>query len=301
MIRRLAFAVATLALSASAALAQPYGGEPDPYSLPPGYDQVTGYGDAPEMPPEASSAQDYGYQYGDDYGTTPPDARDDAVPYADEPQRDDQRRDDSYYNSGASVRGSSTYSREGYSRSGSTYSSRESASSQEAYVEGTVDEDGRVRERAYVGAPVDADDTGVSGEGYRGRYEDRSSSSASSASSAYVSSSASSAARFGYQRRFEAFSVATEQSETTSYARREEYAYLRREPQWNAWDIHLDASAQSGLTGGVEGSAPVMTSSGGGYATASASASAYAGARAFAGVRGGRGRHHGGHGGCGCR
>ena len=129
MIRRIAFAVATLAFSAGAALAQPYGGEPDPYSLPPGYDQVTGYGDAPEA---SSAAEDYGYQYGDDYGTTP---ADDAVPYADE-------RDDSQYNSGASVRGSSTYSREGYSRSGSTYSSRESASSQEAYVEGTVDQVG---------------------------------------------------------------------------------------------------------------------------------------------------------------
>ncbi len=267
MIRRLAFAVATLAFTAGGALAQPYGGEPDPYALPPGYDQVTGYGDAP---PQADAAEDYGYQYGDDYGTTPADARDDAVPYADE-RGDDRSRDDSYYNSGASVRGSSTYSREGYSRSGSTYSSRESASSQEAYVEGAVDEDGRVRERS----------------GYA----------AASASSAYGASSA----RFGYQRRFDAFSVATEQSETTSYARREEYAYLRREPQWNAWDIHLDASAQSGLTGGVEGSAPVMWSGGGGYATASASASAYAGARAFAGVRGGRGRHHGGHGGCGCR
>lgn len=297
MIRRLGFAFATFALSAGAALAQPYGGEPDPYALPPGYDQVTGYGDAP---PEADAAEDYGYQYGDDYGTTPADARDDAVPYPDE-RGDDRSRDDSYYNSGASVRGSSTYSREGYSRSGSTYSSRESASSQEAYVEGEVDADGRVvRERAYVGAPVYADDSGVSGEGeaYRSRYGDRSG--ASSSSSAYASSS-SSAARFGYQRRFEAFSVATEQSETTSYARREEYAYLRRAPQWNAWDIRLDSSFQSSLTGGVEGDSPVMWSSGGGYATASASASSFAGARAFAGVRAGRGRGHRGHGGCGCR
>ena len=272
MIRRIAFAVATLAFSAGAALAQPYGGEPDPYSLPPGYDQVTGYGDAPEA---SSAAEDYGYQYGDDYGTTP---ADDAVPYADE--RD---RDDSHYNSGASVRGSSTYSREGYSRSGSTYSSRESASSQEAYVEGTVDQDGQVHERAYVGDPL---------------YADRSDYAASSSSSAYASSS--SAARFGYQRRFEAVSVATERSETTSYARREEYSYLRREPQWNAWDIRLDSSFQSSLTGGVEGDSPVLWSSGGGYATASASASAYAGARAFAGVRAGRGRGHRGHGGCGC-
>jgi hypothetical protein len=279
MIRRIAFAVATLAFGAGAALAQPYGGEPDPYSLPPGYDQVTGYGDATA---EADAAEDYGYQYGDDYGTTPPDLRDDAVPYADE-RGDVRARDDSHYNSGASVRGSSTYSREGYSRSGSTYSSRESASSQEAYVEGTIDQDGRVRERAYVGAPV---------------YADRSGYAASSSSSAYASSS--SAARFGYQRRFEAFSVATEQSETTSYARREEYAYLRREPHWNAWDIRLDSSFQSSLTGGVEGDSPVMWSSGGGYATASASASAYAGARAFAGVRAGRGRGHRGHGGCGC-
>lgn len=273
MIRRLAFAVATLALGSGAALAQPYGGEPDPYSLPPGYDQVTGYGDAPE----ASAAEDYGYQYGDDYGTTPADG---AVPYGDEPQPGD----DSHYNSGASVRGSSTYSREGYSRSGSTYSSRESVSSQEAYVEGEIDQDGQVRERAYVGAPV---------------YADRSDYAASSSSSAYASSS--SAARFGYQRRFEAFSVATERSEITSYSRREDYAYLRPAPHWSAWDIHLDASAQLGLTGGVEGSAPVMIASGGGYATASASASAYAGARAFAGVRAGRGRGHRGHGGCGCR
>lgn len=283
MIRRFAFAVVSLAFTAGTALAQPYGGEPDPYTLPPGYDQVAGYGDAPE----ASAAEDYGYQYGDDYGTTP---ADDAVPYPDEPQPND----DSYYNSGASVRGSSTYSREGYSRSGSTYSSRESATSQEAYVEGTVDQDGRVRERAYVGAQAYADDSEVSAESergqYRGQYGER---------SGYASSL--SASRFGYQRRFEAFSVATERSETTAYSRREDFAYLRRTPHWNAWDIHLDASAQMGLTGGVEGSAPMMTSSGGGYATASASASAYAGARAFAGVRGGRGRHHGGHGGCGCR
>lgn len=279
MISRLAFAAAALALSAGAALAQPHGGEPDPYALPPGYDQVSGYGDAPE----ASSAEDYGYQYGDDYGTTP---ADDAVPYADE-RPDDRDRDDRHYNSGATV------------RSGSTYSSRGSASSQEAWVEGTVDQDGRVRERAYVGAPVHADDPGVSGEGdaYRGRDADRSSSSASSSSSAYAS--ASSAARFGYQRRFEAFSVATERSETTSYARREEYAYLRRAPGWNAWDMRLDSSFQSSLTGGVGGDAPVIWSGGGAYATASASASAYAGARAFAGVRGGRG--HRGHGGCGCR
>ena len=166
------------------------------------------------------------------------------------------------------MRGSSTYSREGYSRSGSTYSSRESASSQEAYVEGEVAADGRVREQS---------------------------------SSAYASSAASSTARFGYQRRFEAFSVATKQSETTSYVRREDYAYLRREPHWNAWDVRLDSSFQSSLTGGVEGDAPVMWSSGGGYATASASASAYASARAFASVRAGRGRGHRGHGGCGCR
>jgi hypothetical protein len=83
--------------------------------------------------------------------------------------------------------------------------------------------------------------------------------------------------------------------------RREDYAYLRREPHWNAWDVRLDSSFQSSLTGGVEGDAPVMWSSGGGYATASASASAYASARAFAGVRAGRGRGHRGHGGCGCR
>lgn len=223
MIRRLAFAAAAaVAISAGSAQAQPAGADADPYALPPGYNQVTGYGE----PTEAESAADYGDPYGAD-GRVP----------------------------GASEPGSTTFGREGYSRSGSSYSSRSTATSQEAYIEGEIDERG---------------------------------------------ATTTSSARYGYQRRFEAFSVAAERSETSSYARREEIAPQRSEPLWNPYDIHLDASAQMGLTGGVEGSRTVIVFSGGGYATvsASASASAHAGARAFAGVR--AGHRPGGHGGCGC-
>lgn len=302
MIRRLVSATAAVALIAASGVvqAQPYGGDPDPYGLPQDYNQVTGYdGQDPTRDQQAAPAEDYA-----------PDGAPEAAPYADDGYVTPGDPDRGYYNSGASAREQSTYSRQGYVRSGESYSSRETATSQEAYVGGEVRERERSEDRgsdsdypyaddpprASVGTPVYADETGASGEG------ERSGARSSSSSSSYASAAASSA-RFGYQRRFYAFSVATEQSETSSSVRREDFGYVRRVPYppypYRNDDLHLDGSSQLALTGGVEGSAYVASSSGGGYATASASASAFAGARAFAGVRGGRG-HHGGHGGCGC-
>lgn len=304
MIRRLVFSALAAALAAAgAAQAQPYQPEPyeaapDPYALPPGYDQVTGYPPEYEGPAryDAPAAADYA---DDRSGEAPADDR-----YADDRYADDRgyaadysaaARDESYYNSGASVRGSSTFSRQSYARSGETYSSRERRSSSEAWVEGEVDADGRVYERSgYAESPEYVQEYGYAREGEA--YAD--------SRSGYSARYSSSSAPFGYQRRFYAFSVASEETEDLSVERREDYAYMRRDhiAAWANGDIRLDSSFQSSLTGGVEGMGPVMwATGGGGYASFSASASAYAGARAFAGVRGsrghrgkGRGRH------CGC-
>ena len=293
MIRRLVFSAAAAALACAGAVqAQPYQPEPyeaspDPYALPPGYDQP-GYALGYEGPAyyDAPNAEDYAEDRSG-YDAPPP-------------------PDDSYYNSGASVRGSSTYSRDGYVRSGESHSSRESRSSSEAWVEGEVeyDADGRVisDRRAYAGPPVYIDENGVSREGeawsgerYGAYSEDR---------SGYSARYSSSSAPFGYQRRFNAFSVATERSEEMSVERSEEYAWERRDhvAAWAAGDVRLDSSFMGSLTGGVEGQGPVMwATGGGGYASFSASASAYAGARAFAGARGMRGHRGKGRGrGCGC-
>jgi len=293
--------------------AQPYGGDPDPYGMPQDYNQVTGY--EGQGQDQAAPAEDYAPD-----GAPADRGYVQDAPYADDGYVTPGDPGRGYYNSGATAREQSSYSRQGYVRSGESYSSRETATSQEAYVGGEVRERGRSADsdypyaddppRASVGAPVYVDENGVSREGEASRYGERSgqrsgyasassSASSSSSSSSYV---AASSARFGYQRRFYAFEAATEQSETSSVVRREDFGYVRREsayPYRND-DLHLDGSSQLALTGGVEGSAYVASSSsGGGYASASASASAFAGARAFAGVRGGRG-HPGGHGGCGC-
>ena len=329
MIRRLASTAAVFAvlLAAGAVQAQPYQGEPDPYALPPDYDQVQGYGDQPGYADEYEGPARYdepgqpGYppeyegpaSYDEEEASPAEDyARDDRG-YAPAPRYD--RRDDSHYNSGASVRADSTYSRRDYSRSGSSYSSRSAASSQEAYVQGEYAEDDRYGRderdggRAYVGAPVYVDEDGVSrtDEGYsrERRYSTGGGVSAEQTSGARTAStySSSGGARFGYQRRFYAYSVAEEQSEVTSVRRSEEFAYLRRDRAygWDEHDLRLDNSFTGGLNGGVEGEGPVVWSSGGGgYASFSASASSFAGARAFARARGGRGHRGRGHG-CGCR
>ena len=307
MIRRLVYsALAATLAAAGAAQAQPYQPEPyeaapDPYALPPGYDQVTGY------PPEYEGPAHYDAPAAEDY----PDDRSGDAPagepvdrYTEDRYAEDRgyaadysaaARDDSYYNSGASVRGSSTWSRQGYARSGETYFSRERRSSSEAWVEGEIDADGRVYERRdYVEAPDYVREYGYAREG-EAYAEDR---------SAYSARYSSSSAPFGYQRRFYAFSVASEGTEELSVERSEEYAYARRDriAAWANGDIRLDSSFQSSLTGGVEGMGPVMwATGGGGYASFSASASAYAGARAFAGVRGMRGHRGKGRGRrCGC-
>lgn len=299
MIRRLALPpmlLGAVLLWAGAAQAQPYGGQDplavpaDDFSQPPGYpDSYEGPAryDEPDQPgyapdyegpasydeEEAAPAEDYrSAETGDDRGYAP------------------ARRDDSHYNSGASARGSSTYSRQSSSRSGSTYSSRSSASSQEAYVQGEYAEDDRGAAR---------EDYGYRREGYArgdGYAEQRS---GARTASTYSSSGE---ARFGYQRRFSAYSVAEERTEEMSVERREEYAYLRRdrELRYDEYDLRLDHGFTGGLNGGVEGAGPVMWAGGGGYASFSASASSFAGARAFAGARS-RGGHRGKGHGCGCR
>lgn len=278
---RLVFPAATsaaLLLIAGAAAAQSPASEPDPYTLPPGYDQVTGYDGAPEDSPRydepASSADAYG---GPDQGGS--------------------------YDQGR-AQTSSSYSR-GYVRGGESYSSRERQTSQEAYVEGTarVDEQG-VRVEQQQGYVVGA--TSASQTGYSSRYDSRS---GGVGQHDYVEqgeyqSYGAEAARFGYQRRFYAFSVAEARTESTTVVT-DDFGYTRRyEPRpfpWRNDDLHLDGASQLALTGGVEGGAYVAASSGGGgYATVSASASAGARAGAFAGVRGGRGRP-GSHHSCGCR
>lgn len=320
MIRRLISVAAVAAVLGVAApvIAQPYDDQQDPYTLPPGYNQVTGYDDpatygqpgyAPEYEgpayddaPTADAYADDRSGYDDRYADAPPPAQ--PPRYADDrgypaDYGAARGRDLSYYNSGASVRASSTYSREGYVRSGESYSSRERRTSTEGYVAGEIeyDADGRViaERRAATGAPVYVDERGVSREGYASsRYETE-----RSGYSARYSASA----PFGYQRRFYAFSVASEQSEEMERTRSEEYAYARRDSvaAWANGDIRLDTSFVGGLTGGVEGQGPVMWSGGGGYASFSASASSYAGARAFAGARSFRGHRGRGHHGCGCR
>ena len=325
MIRRFSLVATPMVLGAllwaGAAQAQPYGDQPDPYALPPGYDQVTGY-DQPGYAPDYEGPASYdepeqpGYppEYeGPAYADAPPaedyaaDRSGDQPRYDPSPRYVEDRgyaavppRDDSYYNSGASVRGSSTASRESYARSGERYSSRERSSSAETYVEGPVGDDGRLYEdrRASTGSPVYVDENGYSREG---EAYSRDGSAYAEERSGY--SARYSAAPFGYQRRFAAFSVAEERSETLSYERSEEYAYRRgdRIAGWANGDLRLDNSFVGGLTGGVEGQGPVMWSGGGGYASFSASAGAFAGARAFAGVRGSRGHRGKGRGGrCGC-
>jgi hypothetical protein len=347
MIRRLVSTVAPLAVAfaavCGAAVAQPYAGEPDPYTLPPGYNQVTGY-DQPGYAPGYEGPAQYEPQDQGDYQQDAPPA---AYPpeyegpahYEPAPSADAYGGQDrgGYYNSGTGAQVSSTYSRQGYVRGGESYSSRERNTSQEAYVGGQVYADDRGG-YATTGTPVYVDENGVSRDGgyVRGsshssqsgyssaydsrygdgraeqygshqdsRYGDQSGERSGYADAGSYEAYAASSARFGYQRRFYAFSVAEEEYSNTS-VRRDEFGYVRRyQPRpypWRNDDLHLDVSTQLALTGGVEGESYVASSSGGGYATASASASAGARAGAFAGARGGRGKgHHGRPHGCGCR
>ncbi len=288
MIRAIAFAIAAGALCAGATAAQPYG-QPDPYGMPPGY--TTGEVD----PYYAYSDEDYAdpadappayYESGSEYEAPDPydgyreASRYEGPYYAAEPYpRPHGDRGDVYYNSGGYV--DRSYS----ARGGSAYSSRSSTSSRSAYVGGAYVDESPYSDRDPGYARSYSDEHAYS-DGYRGGY----------GSGDYGYEIDTRYAPFAYQRRFYAYSVAEGRAESTSWSRREEYAYIRRH---RLDDLRLPASFfMGGLTGGVEGEGPVMWSSGGGgNATASASASAGARAGAFAGARGGRRGHEGG--GCG--
>jgi len=276
MLRTLAAAL-SLSLLAGAAVAQS-----DPYGLPPGYE--------PEAPRAADGYPVPKEHTDEDYAPAPDYAPDYASGYAPE-------------YAGPAQGGQAGYAA-GYGDAAPQYAPYPPSE------QGYVDADGNLRIAGRVDRYERVDGGGYYNSGSSGARCVRGcrSSSYSDSSSAYAENYAAESygetyvAPFAYQRRAETYYQATGRAEAWGWDRRGRCGGPPRCRE-NLADLHLDASFFSGgLTGGVEGGAPVYVGGGGGgYATASASASAGARAGAFAGARGGgrgKGRRGGGCGRC---